>query len=55
VVEMLKVKFKQDVKIDLLLKNIDGTHRQYHANVDQIESFVPEKYTRSQVMEIVLQ
>lgn len=55
VVEMLKAKFKQDVKIDLLLKNIDGTHRQYHANVDQIESFVPEKYTRSQVMEIVLQ
>lgn len=55
VVEQLKVKFGQDVKIDLLLKNIDGTHRQYHANVDQIESFVPEKYNRQQVMEIALQ
>lgn len=53
VVEELKAKFRQDIKIDLLLKNIDGTHRQYQANVDQIESYVPEKYTRDDVMKVV--
>ena len=54
VVEELKVKFKQQIKIDLLLKNIDGTHRQYQANVDQIASYVPEKFSRDDVMKIVL-
>lgn len=54
VVEQLKVKFKQEVKIDLLLKNIDGTHRMYHANVDQIESFIPEKFTRQQVTDMAV-
>lgn len=49
VVQQLKVKFQQDIKIDLLLKNIDGSHRQYHANVDQLDSYIPEKFTRQQV------
>lgn len=54
VVQQLKVKFKQDIKIDVLLKNIDGSHRQYHANVDQIESFIPEKFTRQQVINLAV-
>lgn len=54
VVQQLKVKFKQEVKIDLLLKNLDGTHRQYHANVDQIESFIPERFTRQQVADMAV-
>lgn len=53
VVENLKARFKQDIKIDLLLKNLDGSHRSYHANVDQIESHVPEKYSREDVQKIV--
>lgn len=53
VVTNLKVKFRQDIKIDLLLKNIDGTDRKYFANVDQIESHVPEKYTLDDVKKLV--
>lgn len=53
VVESLKAKFKQDIKIDLLLKNLDGSHRSYQANVDQIESYVPEKYSREDVQKLV--
>ena len=30
--------------MDLLLKNIDGSNRVYLANVDQIDSHIPEKY-----------
>ena len=53
VVQDLKVKFKQEVKVDVLLKNIDGSRRMYHANVDLIESHVPQRYTRGQVIDIV--
>lgn len=52
VVEALKRKFGKNVKLDVLIKNIDGTGRLYRANVDQITSYVPEKYTPEQVLEI---
>jgi UDP-N-acetylglucosamine kinase len=55
VVEDLKVKFGSEIKIDLLLKNLDGTRRTYFANVDQIESYVPEKFSRDDVLKIVAQ
>ncbi|MCE3269684.1 MAG: zeta toxin family protein [Ramlibacter sp.] len=52
VVEALKKKFGQELIVDLLIKNIDGSGRLYRANVDQITSHVPEKYTHEQVLEI---
>lgn len=53
VVEQLKVKFGAAVKMDLLLKNLDGSNRSYHANVAQIESYVPEKFSRADLEKIV--
>jgi len=53
VVERLKVKFGRGIKIDLLLKNLDGSNRLYQANVDRIENYVPEKFSREQVLKIV--
>jgi UDP-N-acetylglucosamine kinase len=53
VVDALKVKFGQAIKIDLLLKDTDGSRRQYCANVDRIENYVPEKYTREDVEKLV--
>ena len=44
VVNKLKRHFGSSIRIDLLLKNIDGTNRSFVANVDQIDSHVPEKY-----------
>lgn len=44
VVNRLKRRFGGDIRIDLLLKNIDGTNRTFVNNVDQIDSHVPEKY-----------
>jgi UDP-N-acetylglucosamine kinase len=54
VVDELKVKFAQAIKIDLLLKNLDGSRRQYCANVDRIQNYVPEKYSREDVEKMVL-
>lgn len=53
VVEQLKVKFGQLVKVDLLLKSLDGSNRSYHANVEQIASYVPQKYSAEDVEKLV--
>ena len=44
VVNRLKASFGAAIRVDLLLKNIDGSNRVYLANVDQIDSHIPEKY-----------
>jgi predicted ABC-type ATPase len=53
VVAQLKQEFGRDVKIDVILKNIDGSNRMYHANVSELESVVPLQYDRDQVIKIV--
>lgn len=52
VVNRIKREFGPDVRLDLLLKNIDNSTRTYHAGVDQIDSHVPEKYSRADVEKI---
>lgn len=53
VVNRLKVEFGQRIQVDLLLKNNDGSNKVYQANIDKIDHFVPEKYTRSEVETII--
>ena len=53
VVERLKVKFPRGIKIDVILKNIDGTDRRYHANVNNLNAVVPLVHTREQVASMV--
>jgi UDP-N-acetylglucosamine kinase len=45
VVNKLKDKFRSKIKVDLLLKNTDNSHRAYKAGIDRIDNHVPEKYT----------
>lgn len=44
VVNRLKTELGKVIEVDLLLKNNDGSHRAYQANIDQIDNHVPEKY-----------
>lgn len=46
VVNGLKEEFGSRIRVDLLLKNHDGTHRLYKAGIDRIDNHVPEKYDR---------
>lgn len=52
VVEELKRKFGQRVAVDLLYKPIGPGEKTYRDNVDQIESHLPEKFSREQVLAI---
>lgn len=46
VVNKLKGEFGKRIKVDLLLKNIEGGCRAYFANVERVDTHIPEKYDR---------
>jgi len=49
VVNRLKAEFRRSLRVDLLLKNIDGTSRIYRAGVENIDHHVPEQFSRRYV------
>lgn len=49
VVNRLKVEFGKQISVDLLLKNNDNTRRLYEANVEKIDPYIPEKYSRADI------
>jgi UDP-N-acetylglucosamine kinase len=53
VVNRLKADLGGRIKVDLLLKNNDNSDRVYEANVDQIDSFIPEKYDRATIEQML--
>lgn len=46
VVNRLKEQFERDLQVDLLIKNSDGSHRSYKANVDRIQNHLHDSYDR---------
>ena len=46
VVNRLKIELGRAIRVDLLMKNNDNSHRFYRAGVDQIDSHIPERVTR---------
>lgn len=46
-VNRLKKHFKKDIEVDLLLKNYDGSGREFFFNVENIDFHIPEKYEKS--------
>lgn len=49
VVNRLKAEFGRALRVDLLVKNLDGTSRRYHAGIENIDHHVPEKFSRRYV------
>lgn len=45
-VNLLKKEFGNQVRVDLVIKNIDNSDLMYHANIDIIDNHLPEKYTK---------
>lgn len=55
VVNTLKRKFGKDLKVDLLMKNLDNSRRWYKAGVDQIDNHIPERYSRDELYQVLPQ
>ena len=53
VVSRLKAEFGKDIRVDLLMKNNDGTDRFYRNGVDRIDNHIPEKYSVADVRRIL--
>ena len=53
VVNRLKRELGGEVRVDLLVKNVDGSDRLYKAGVDVIDNHIPEKYTRDQIRAMI--
>lgn len=44
-VNILKSEFGTQIKVDLIMKNIDGTNFAYFENVDNVDRFISERYS----------
>jgi UDP-N-acetylglucosamine kinase len=53
VVNRLKAELGKALKVDLLLKNNDNSNRLYQAGVDRIDTHIPERYSRSDVEQML--
>ncbi|MGR6780666.1 zeta toxin family protein [Moritella viscosa] len=54
VVDEIKKKYEKQVRVDLLIKNNDGSVRKYHANIQIIDHHLKVKRTREDVKALVL-
>ena len=51
----LKEIFASNVRLDLLLKNVDGTNKLCKIGVDKIDNHIPEEYTRQDIEDFINQ
>jgi UDP-N-acetylglucosamine kinase len=51
---ILKREFGVNIKVDLVIKNIDGTDFGYHENIDVIDNYIPEKYTKDSLNGLII-
>ena len=53
-VNCLKKEFGSAIKIDLVVKNIDGSDFSYRENIDVIDNYIPEKYTKEDLVRLII-
>ncbi len=53
VVDMLKVEFGKKIKIQMLIKNIDGSKKAFFSNVQSISQHLKEPFTRKDIERVV--
>lgn len=53
VVNRLKKQFERDLRVDLLIKNSDGSDRAYKANVDRIQNHLHDGYDREGLLAMI--
>lgn len=53
VVNRLKKELGPEIKVDLLLKDLDNSHRLYKAGIDRIDNHVPEKYDSASLRDLL--
>lgn len=52
-VDALKSEFGSKIRVDLIVKNIDGTDFRYKENISIVDNYVPERYTREELDQLI--
>ena len=53
VVRQVKAKYGAAIKIDLLIKNNDGSTRIYHDNITDVQHHIKKKYSRTELIRLL--
>ncbi|EWH00773.1 hypothetical protein Q427_17590 [Halomonas sp. BC04] len=53
VVMQIKQEFREQVVLDMIIKNNDGTNQRWETDIDSIDDYLPERYTREQLEELL--
>lgn len=53
VVNELKSYFGQSIKVGVLVKNLDGSAKLYHSNVNNIDQYIHNKYNAAAINTVV--
>ena len=51
--DMVKADFGSKITLDLVIKNIDGSNKFYRNNIDSIDNYLKEKYTTSELNQLL--
>jgi UDP-N-acetylglucosamine kinase len=49
VVEKMKKEYGKSIQVDILVKNTDGSDKVYYRNVESIDIYIPETYTKDKL------
>jgi UDP-N-acetylglucosamine kinase len=50
----LQKEFGIKVQVDLVIKNNDGTDFSYRENIESVDGYIPEKYTREDLEKLII-
>lgn len=53
-VNILKGNFGKDIRVDIIVKNIDGTDFSYRENIDIVDNYIQEKYTEDTLKKLII-
>ncbi len=53
-IAILKEEFKNQIQIDILIKNIDGSDYDYHENIPSIDRYIKEKYNTDSLLNAIM-
>lgn len=53
-IALLKQEFENQVQIDIIIKNIDGSDYDYHENIPSIDRYIKEKYNAESLFNAIM-
>jgi predicted ABC-type ATPase len=52
-VDMLKQEFGPHISVDVIVKNIDGSDFSYFQNINRVDRYIPQRYTKSDLQALI--